>query len=236
MVAVSGRRAASARPARVAPARLPVRALRPARARAASARASSSPAGTCSTSARTSACTPSPPRSCSTAAAACSRSSRTRPRAHSSRRNVALNGRGEHPRPPPRRSRPSRARALLHVPGDTADPSFSSLAGGRFAEGEPVRRAEATTLDAEVEARGLTPAFVKVDVEGAELGVLGRRGSAHARAAGAGSARRGERAERARARADGSTATRASASAERLEPLESGRGLFNALFLPQPPV
>jgi FkbM family methyltransferase len=60
--------------------------------------------------------------------------------------------------------------ALLHVP-DTADPSFSSLGGGRFAEGEPVR-VPTTTLDAAVEERGLTPAFVKVDVEGAELGVL----------------------------------------------------------------
>ena len=60
--------------------------------------------------------------------------------------------------------------ALLHVP-ETDDPSFSSLGSGRFAEGEPVR-VRTTTLDAEVEARGLSPAFVKVDVEGAELGVL----------------------------------------------------------------
>ena len=60
--------------------------------------------------------------------------------------------------------------ALLHVPA-TDDPSFSSLGGGRFAEGEPVR-VPTTTLDAEVEARGLAPAFVKVDVEGGELGVL----------------------------------------------------------------
>jgi FkbM family methyltransferase len=60
--------------------------------------------------------------------------------------------------------------ALLHVP-ETDDPSFSSLGAGRFAEGEPVR-VPTTTLDAEVEERGLTPAFVKVDVEGAELGVL----------------------------------------------------------------
>jgi FkbM family methyltransferase len=60
--------------------------------------------------------------------------------------------------------------ALLHVPA-TSDPSFSSLGGGRFAEGEPVR-VPTTTLDAEVGAAGLSPAFVKVDVEGAELGVL----------------------------------------------------------------
>jgi FkbM family methyltransferase len=60
--------------------------------------------------------------------------------------------------------------ALLHVPA-TDDPSFSSLGEGRFAEGEPVR-VPTTTLDVEVEARGLAPAFVKIDVEGAELGVL----------------------------------------------------------------
>jgi FkbM family methyltransferase len=60
--------------------------------------------------------------------------------------------------------------ALLHVP-QTDDPSFSSLAAGRFAEGEPVS-VETTTLDAEVEALGLTPALIKIDVEGGELAVL----------------------------------------------------------------
>lgn len=60
--------------------------------------------------------------------------------------------------------------ALLHVPS-SADPSFSSLAGGRFAEGEPVK-VTTTTLDAEVEAAALRPAFVKIDVEGGELAVL----------------------------------------------------------------
>jgi FkbM family methyltransferase len=60
--------------------------------------------------------------------------------------------------------------ALLHVPA-TRDPSFSSLGGGRFAEGEPVR-VPTTTLDEAVMSRGLSPAFVKIDVEGAELGVL----------------------------------------------------------------
>jgi FkbM family methyltransferase len=60
--------------------------------------------------------------------------------------------------------------ALLHVPR-TADPSFSSLAEGRFAEGEPVSVLTAT-LDAEVEAASLAPALVKIDVEGGELAVL----------------------------------------------------------------
>jgi FkbM family methyltransferase len=60
--------------------------------------------------------------------------------------------------------------ALLHVPR-TADPSFSSLGQGRFAEGEPVH-VITTTLDAEVEAAALAPAFVKIDVEGGELAVL----------------------------------------------------------------
>jgi FkbM family methyltransferase len=60
--------------------------------------------------------------------------------------------------------------ALLHVPA-TRDPSFSSLGGGRFAESEPVRVPTAT-LDDEVVSRGLTPAFVKIDVEGAELDVI----------------------------------------------------------------
>jgi FkbM family methyltransferase len=59
---------------------------------------------------------------------------------------------------------------VLHVPA-TPDPSFSSLEAGRFAEGEPVA-VEVTTVDREVEARGLRPAVVKVDVEGGELGVV----------------------------------------------------------------
>jgi FkbM family methyltransferase len=60
--------------------------------------------------------------------------------------------------------------ALLHVPA-TRDPSFSSLGGGRFDEGDPVS-VPTTTVDDEVMSRGLTPAFVKVDVEGTELDVL----------------------------------------------------------------
>ena len=59
---------------------------------------------------------------------------------------------------------------VLHVPA-TPDPSFSSLQGGRFAEGEPVR-VEMTTVDAAVREHGLRPAVVKIDVEGGELAVV----------------------------------------------------------------
>ncbi len=58
----------------------------------------------------------------------------------------------------------------LHVPA-TPDPSFSSLEGGRFAEGKPVRVAT-MTVDAAVREHGLRPAVVKIDVEGGELGVV----------------------------------------------------------------
>jgi FkbM family methyltransferase len=61
--------------------------------------------------------------------------------------------------------------AFLHVP-TTADPSFSSLSGGRFAEGNPVE-VITTTLDEEVEKYGLHPRLIKIDVEGAELAALG---------------------------------------------------------------
>jgi FkbM family methyltransferase len=56
---------------------------------------------------------------------------------------------------------------VLHVPA-TPDPSFSSLEGGRFAEGEPVR-VETTTVDRAVEEHGLRPAVVKIDIEGGEV-------------------------------------------------------------------
>jgi FkbM family methyltransferase len=59
---------------------------------------------------------------------------------------------------------------VLHVPA-TSDPSFSSLEGGRFAEGEPIA-VDVTTVDREVEAHGLRPAVVKIDVEGGELRVV----------------------------------------------------------------
>ena len=115
----------------------------------------------------------------------------------------------------------------------TPDPSFSSLAGGRFAEGEPID-VEVTTVDAEVEAAGLAPSVVKIDVEGGELAVVAGMERTLERAS-ARAARRGERAsarELAR-KLDGYSGFRVGRG---LEPLESGRGLFNALFLPQPPV
>lgn len=123
-------------------------------------------------------------------------------------------------------------RALLHVPA-TPDPSFSSLAPGRFAEGEPIE-VEVTTVDAEVESAGLSPSVVKVDVEGGELEVVA--GMARTLAAhrpvllvevSEASARE------LAARLGGYSGFRVG---RRLEPLESGRGLFNALFVPQPPV
>jgi FkbM family methyltransferase len=61
-------------------------------------------------------------------------------------------------------------RAVLHVPA-TRDPSWSSLRPGHFEEGDPIE-VEVTTVDAEVAARELRPAFVKIDVEGLELAVL----------------------------------------------------------------
>jgi FkbM family methyltransferase len=59
---------------------------------------------------------------------------------------------------------------VLHVPA-TPDPSFSSLEGGRFPEGQPVR-VETTTVDGAVREHGLRPAVVKIDVEGGELRVV----------------------------------------------------------------
>lgn len=121
---------------------------------------------------------------------------------------------------------------LLHVPA-TPDPSFSSLEPGRFAEGEPVR-VETTTLDREVEAAGLAPAVVKVDVEGAEFAVLRGMERTFTRrpvllvevgpdTAGAIEAALGERGYRAyvvRRRSLGPG-------------LAAGRGTFNALLLPR---
>jgi FkbM family methyltransferase len=122
--------------------------------------------------------------------------------------------------------------ALLHLPG-TPDPSFSSLETDRFAEGGRIP-VETTTLDREIEAAGLRPAVIKIDVEGSELRVLaGMEHTLEARPvilvevtaeSGAEFDRRlsvlGYRAFRVAGR--------------RLEPgLEGGRGLFNALFLPE---
>jgi FkbM family methyltransferase len=63
-----------------------------------------------------------------------------------------------------------RGETLLHVPR-TPDPSFSSLAGGRFAEAAPLA-VPTVELDEEVDRLGLAPALVKIDVEGHERAVL----------------------------------------------------------------
>ncbi|MHB8643777.1 MAG: FkbM family methyltransferase [Gaiellaceae bacterium] len=60
--------------------------------------------------------------------------------------------------------------ATLHMP-QHGDSSWSSLLDGRVADGVPVD-VETTTIDAEVRRFGLTPAVVKVDVEGCEVEVL----------------------------------------------------------------
>jgi FkbM family methyltransferase len=121
--------------------------------------------------------------------------------------------------------------AFLHVP-DTPDPSFSSLEGGRFPEGERVP-VETTTLDREVDAVGLRPAMVKVDVEGGELRVLaGMERTLDARPVLLVEVSAETAAElELRLEPLGYRALRV--GRRRLEPgLADGRGLFNTLFLP----
>jgi FkbM family methyltransferase len=60
--------------------------------------------------------------------------------------------------------------ATLYVPQE-GDSSWSTLVEGRLAEDAPID-VETSTVDAEVRRFGLTPAVVKVDVEGCELEVL----------------------------------------------------------------
>jgi FkbM family methyltransferase len=123
-------------------------------------------------------------------------------------------------------------RAALHIPA-TPDPSFSSLDAGRFAEGEPVE-VDVTTVDEEVNRAALHPTVVKIDVEGRELDVVA--GMKHTiavyRPALLVEVSEHSASELAR-RLDGYSGFRVGRG---LEPLPSGRGLFNALFLPQPPV
>jgi FkbM family methyltransferase len=83
--------------------------------------------------------------------------------------NIALNG-CENVVVLPAAAGAAAGRASLHVPA-SADPSFSSLEGDRFAEGEPVE-VDVTTVDAAVREHGLRPSFVKVDVEGLEVDVV----------------------------------------------------------------
>ena len=124
-------------------------------------------------------------------------------------------------------------RATLHVPA-TPDPSFSSLAGGRFDEGVPLD-VEVTTVDAEVERLGLAPTVVKIDVEGGELGVVAGMQRTLREHRPVLLVEVSEDSARELARTlDGYSGARV---ARGLEPLESGSGLFNALFVPvQPPV
>jgi FkbM family methyltransferase len=145
--------------------------------------------------------------------------------------NVALNGL-RNVVVVPKAAAAEPGRAVLHVP-DTHDPSFSSLDEGRFAEGEPVE-VEVTTVDDEVNRAALHPTVVKIDVEGGELDVV--EGMKHTLAVyrpvllvevSKESARKLAR------RLEGYSGFRVG---RRLERLESGRGLFNALFVPQPPV
>ena len=122
--------------------------------------------------------------------------------------------------------------ATLHVPA-SADPSFSSLEGGRFTEGEPVV-VPVTTVDAAVTERGMTPAVVKIDVEGGETAVV--RGMAETLAAFRPTLLVEVSAESAPDVRRLCAGYRAFSVRRRLEPLESGRGVFNALFVPDDPM
>jgi FkbM family methyltransferase len=144
--------------------------------------------------------------------------------------NVALNGLAN-VEIVPRAVAAAPGHAVLHVP-ETPDPSFSSLAPGRFAEGEPVE-VEVTTVDAEVERLGLRPTVVKIDVEGGELAVVaGMERTLRAHRPVLLVEVTEESARELAGRLDGYSGSRVGRA---LEPLESGRGLFNALFSPQPP-
>jgi FkbM family methyltransferase len=120
-------------------------------------------------------------------------------------------------------------RATLHVPA-TADPSFSSLEGGRFAEGAPVE-IETETIDTAVAGHALRPSVIKIDVEGGELDVL--RGAEQTidefrpAVLVEVSERTAPAVERMLAKHRGKHVAR-----RRLEPLTTGRGLFNAWFVP----
>jgi FkbM family methyltransferase len=120
-------------------------------------------------------------------------------------------------------------RSLLHVPA-TPDPSFSSLEPGRFAEGEPVE-VDVSTVDREVEAAGLEPRVVKVDVEGGELDVVaGMTRTLEAKPVLLVEASEANAADLAQ-RLEGYEGFRIARGS--LEPLATGSGLFNALFLPR---
>jgi FkbM family methyltransferase len=122
--------------------------------------------------------------------------------------------------------------ATLHVPA-SPDPSFSSLEAGRFDEGEPVV-VTVTTVDAAVAEHDIVPSVVKIDVEGRETAVV--RGMAETLATIRPtvlvevSDKSAPEVRRLCANYRAFRVTR------RLEPLETGRGLFNALFVPDDPM
>jgi FkbM family methyltransferase len=122
--------------------------------------------------------------------------------------------------------------AMLHVPA-SPDPSFSSLEGGRFAEGEPVT-VPVTTVDTAVAEHGLAPSVVKIDVEGREATVV--RGMAETLATFRPTLLVEVNEESAPEVHRLCAGYRASRIGRRLEPLETGRGLFNALFVPDDPM
>jgi len=86
----------------------------------------------------------------------------------------------------------------------------------------------------EVEAAGLAPSVVKIDVEGGELAVVAGMQRTLERHRPVLLVEVNEASARELARTlEGYSGFRVGRG---LEPLASGRGLFNALFLPQPPV
>jgi FkbM family methyltransferase len=143
-------------------------------------------------------------------------------------RNVALNGlENVIVRPAAVAAEPGRSH--LHVPA-TPDPSFSSLEPARFAEGEPIE-VEVSTVDREVEAARLEPRVVKIDVEGGELDVVaGMTQTLEAKPVLLVEVSEANAAELAQ-RLEGYEGFRVARGS--LEPLETGSGLFNALFLPR---
>jgi FkbM family methyltransferase len=120
-------------------------------------------------------------------------------------------------------------RATLHVPA-TSDPSFSSLEGGRFAEGSPVEVAT-EAIDTAVAEHDLRPSVLKIDVEGSELEVLAGARATIDEFRPAVLVEVGERTaaevEQTLAGYHGRLVARG-----RLAPLADGRGLFNAWFVP----
>jgi FkbM family methyltransferase len=143
--------------------------------------------------------------------------------------NLALNG-CENAIVVPAAVAASTGRAYLHVPASD-DPSFSSLEGGRFAEGAPLQ-VDTTTVDDAVAEHGLRPSAMKIDVEGMELEVL--RGAERTLA----DARpllivevSEQSAPEVERLLGGYRASRV--GRWRLEPGLAGSGLFNAVFLPR---